>query len=71
MKHKNLASERERLGLNQEECAEKLGVSMYLLGKYEADCDAMPGEFIKKAAEFFHCSAAYLLDMTDERKATN
>ena len=70
MKHKNLASERIRIGMNQTECAEKLGVTLKMLGKYEADYDSMPGDFVKKAAEFFGCSTDYLLDMTDERTVT-
>lgn len=68
MKHRNLASERIRLGMNQTDCAKELGVSLKLLVKYEADFNEMPGDFTKRAAEFFNCSTDYLLDMTDERK---
>ena len=68
MKHRNLASERIRMGMNQTKCAEELGVSMKLLVKYEGDPGSMPADFVKKAAEFFGCSSDYLLDMTDERK---
>ena len=67
MKHRNLASERIRVGLNQTECAEKLGISVKLLVKYESDFDFIPGDFAVRAAEFFGCSTDYLFDMTDER----
>ena len=67
MKHKNLASERVRIGMNQTECAKQLDVTLKMLGKYESDYDTMPGDFVKKAAEFFGCSTDYLLDRTDER----
>lgn len=67
MKHKNLASERTRLDLNQTECAEKLGISLKLLAKYESDYDYIPGDFAIKAAEFFGCSTDYLLDLTEDR----
>lgn len=70
MKHRNLASERVRIGKNQTDCAADLGVSLKLLVKYEADEGAMPGDFVKRAAEYFDCSTDYLLDMTDERKGS-
>lgn len=68
MKHRNLASERIRMGMNQKECAEELGVSLKLLVKYENESGSMPADFVKRAATFFGCSSDYLLDMTDERK---
>lgn len=67
MSHRNLASERIRVGMNQTECAESLGVSLKLLAKYESDAGSMPADFVKRAADFFGCSADYLLDMTDDR----
>ena len=67
MAHRNLASERTRMGMNQTECAKSLGVSVKLLVKYESDAGYMPADFVKRAADFFGCSADYLLDMTDDR----
>ena len=67
MQHRNLASERIRLGMNQKSCAEALNVSLKLLVKYESDAGEMPADFVKRAADFFGCSADYLLDMTDDR----
>ena len=67
MQHRNLASERIRLGLNQTECSKELGVTLKMLVKYEADAGSMPVDFVKRAADFFGCSSDYLLDMTEER----
>lgn len=67
MKHRNLASERIRVGLNQTNCANELGVSLKQLVKYESDSGEMPADFVKRAADYFGCSADYLLDMTDDR----
>lgn len=67
MQHRNLASERIRVGLNQTNCASELGVSIKQLVKYESDCGEMPAEFVKRAADYFGCSADYLLDMTEDR----
>lgn len=65
--HRNLASERIRKGMNQTACANALEISLKQLVKYESDANAMPADFVKRAADFFGCSADYLLDMTDDR----
>lgn len=67
MEHRNLASERTRMGLNQSDCAIALGTSVKLLAKYESNSGKMPADFVKRAADFFGCSTDYLLDITDER----
>ena len=67
MQHRNLASERIRLGMNQTDCSKELGVSLKLLAKYETNAGDMPADFVKRAADYFGCSADYLLDMTDDR----
>ena len=67
MKHKNLASERIRLGLNQTECSKELGVTIKMRVKHESGAGTMPADFVKRAADFFGCSSDYLLDMTEER----
>lgn len=67
MKHRNLASERIRIGLNQTNCANELGVSLKQLVKYESNSGEMPADFVKRAADYFGCSADYLLDMTEDR----
>ena len=65
--YSNLASERKRLQMTQEQAAPKLNVSVKTLAKYEADPLAMPGDFIVRAARFYECSANYLLGMSAER----
>ena len=67
MKHKNLASERVRIGLSQEALANALDSSITTIHEYESFKRDMPTEFVIKAADFFGCSIDYLLDRTDER----
>lgn len=67
MRHRNLESERTRIGLNQADAAEKLGVSVQSLSEYENGVRSMPQAFLVAAADFFECSTDYLLDRTPER----
>lgn len=67
MQHKNLASERVRLGLSQSQLAEELGTSITKIHKYETFKSPMSVDFVARAADFFGCSIDYLLDRTDER----
>lgn len=67
MKHKNLASERVRLGLTQDELAGALNVSITTIHEYESFKRPMTTDFIANAADYFGCSIDYLLDRTDER----
>lgn len=67
MKHKNLASERVRLGLTQDELASALNVSITTIHEYESFKRPMTTDFIANAADYFGCSIDYLLDRTDER----
>ena len=67
MRHKNLASERVRIGLSQTELAERLGTSLKSVSLYESGNRAMPPDFLNAAADLFGCSTDYLLDRTPER----
>lgn len=67
MKHYNLASERTRAGMTQEQLAAKLGYSQKTVGKWEKDISSMPGDTIRACASLFGCSIDYLLDETDDR----
>jgi len=69
MAHKNLASERVRVGMTQEQLATELGIATSTLVRYEADTDAIPAPVLASASRLFGCSTDYLLDMTDERTA--
>lgn len=68
MAHRNLASERVRIGLTQEEFAKEIGIAASTLNRYEKN-GQMPPDFIKKAAGYFGCTTDYLLDLTNERVA--
>ena len=67
LKHYNLASERIRIGMTQEDLANKLGYTVKTVGKWEKDISSMPSEVAQKAAALFCCSLDYLLDETDDR----
>ncbi len=69
MKHRNLASERVRLGMNQTEMAEKLGCTVKSLSLYESNERPIPTDLAFAAADIFGCSTDYLFDRTDERVA--
>jgi len=67
MKHKNLASERVRLGMSQTDLACELGVDLKTVSLYENGKRSMSPEFLTAAADLFGCSIDYLLDRTPER----
>lgn len=67
MEHFNMASERVRMGLTQEEMAKKLNVSVSTVSRYEKNVDSIPPAVLKIASELFGCTTDYLLDMTPER----
>lgn len=67
MAHRNLASERVRVGMSQSELAETLEVSLKTICKWESDISTMPTAAAQKAADFFGCSTDYLADRTNER----
>ena len=67
MTNRNLASERVRYGLTQEEAASKFGCTVKSLSLYENGSRMAPSELITAAADLFGCSTDYLLGRTDER----
>ncbi|MBQ9020608.1 MAG: helix-turn-helix transcriptional regulator [Eggerthellaceae bacterium] len=68
MKHYNVAAERTRIGMTQEQLASELGCTVKTLGKWEKDISTMPGKTLSDVASIFSCSVDYLLDKTEERK---
>lgn len=66
-KHRNLASERVRIGMSQTKLAEVLGTSLKSVSNYELDKCPMPPDFVNAAADLFGCSTDYLYDRTDDR----
>lgn len=66
-KRYNLAAERVRLGMTQEQLADVLSCTVETLGNWEKDTSDMPGDSMLKASALFGCSLDYLLNLTDER----
>lgn len=64
-----MASERVRIGLNQTQLAEHLGVSLSTVVAYESGKRTIPQSVLISAADLFGCSVDYLLDRTPERMA--
>ncbi len=64
---KNIKSERVRIGISQDALAEKLGVHVNSVRRWEND-EAQPGSMSLIAmSKIFNCSPDYLLGLTDER----
>ena len=64
---KNIKSERVRIGLSQDVLAEKLGVHVNSVRKWE-NGETQPGSMSLIAmSKIFNCSPDYLLGLTDER----
>lgn len=64
----NLASERVRLGMTQEDLGKRIGVSKQSISNWEVGTSSIGSENIRKLVEIFKCSADYLLGIKDERK---
>lgn len=64
---KPLASERVRLGLTQEEAAERLGCSTKSLCFYENNVRDTPAKIANAAADLYGCSTDYLYGRTEDR----
>lgn len=62
-----IASERKRLGLSQEELAEKMGCDRSTIIRWEADTSRVAGGRLCDMADLFGCSIDYLLGRTDDR----
>lgn len=63
----NLASERVRKGMTQQDLADALEVSVKTVVKWENDTTTMPGAAMVLASKLFGCSMDYLLGATEER----
>lgn len=58
--------QREQLGMTQEDLAEKIGVAVLQINRYENEKSEPKADMIKKIAEALHTSADYLLGLTDD-----
>jgi len=57
---------REKLGLTQDELAEKIGVNSLQINRYEHDKNEPSGELVARMAKALYTSADYLLGLTDD-----
>lgn len=64
-----IKSERANAGMSQEELATKLGVTRQTVARWEQGED-MPSQKVKDMASLFHCSADWLLGMSEVRAAS-
>lgn len=64
---RNIASERVRLGLDQEQLAEQVGVHVNTIRLWESGKRKPGSDNLTKLCRTFDCSADYLLGLTDER----
>lgn len=63
----NIASERTRLGLSQEQLGESLGVSRDVVSNWESGETVVRLPFALQMANLFRCSLDYLFCRTDDR----
>lgn len=68
--HNNVKSERVRIGKTVEEVADAVGVTASAVIKWESHDTEPSGKNIVRLANYFGCTADYLLDMVDDRHAT-
>lgn len=63
----NIASERKRLGITQQELADRIQVSKSTVARWEQGIVLPYGSELVKMHGLFKCSTDYLLGLTDER----
>lgn len=63
----NIASERARLGMNQEELGSKVGKDRSTISRWESNPNLMSVDNLLSLMDIFHCSADYLLGRSEER----
>ena len=62
---RTLALLRQEKGISQRKAAKELGISQALLSHYENGIREPGLAFVKKACDFYHVSADYLLGLSD------
>lgn len=66
MTKNNIASERKRLGMSQEDLAKAIGTSRDSVKKWEAGAP-MKLSFLLGMADLFECSLDYIMGRSDDR----
>lgn len=61
----NITNARERMGISQEQLANRLGVSRQTVYRWEKGKAKPPASAIYMMADLFGCSTDYLLGLTD------
>lgn len=64
---RNVASERVRKGMSQDELASALSVNRVTVARWESGSVTPRPEQVCKMADLFGCSTDYLLERTEER----
>lgn len=62
-----IKSERKRLGLTQQELADKLHIARSNVSNWEANSNGISTDFLSMLADFFGCTTDYLLGKTEFR----
>lgn len=63
----NIASERVRIGMSQQDLADELGVSRDSVKGWESGDTAIRSSMLVRMADIFSCSLDYLMGRTDDR----
>ena len=63
----NIASERVKMDLSQEELGERLGVSRDVVRNWEDGTSDIKASKLRALAELFNCSVDYLMGRCDDR----
>lgn len=63
----NIASERVRKGLTQEQLSEEIGISKAAVKAWELGKRKPNGDALLRLSSLFGCSSDYLLGLTEER----
>ena len=63
----NIASERVRLGMSQDDLAKELDASRDSVKNWELGETSIKSSTLVKMADLFGCSLDYLMDRTDDR----
>lgn len=63
----NIASERVKIGLSQEQLGNRLGVSRDVIKGWETGVTTPRADVVIRLADLFGCTADYLLARTEQR----